>query len=400
MLELFLSSAIGMMLGVIAGLLPGLHPNNTVPIILGLSFLFGPLPAAIILLSSGVVNSFISFIPSILLGAPEDSNVLGVLPGHKLLLQGRGYEAIKLCVTGCFGGILFSILILPLFALLIPSMYSFLRPNVQWLLIFVVVYMLLSEHGKNKIYSLIIFIVSGILGLIVLNNLSDSMLFPLLTGLFGLPMLLLSIFEKSKLPESFNFDEEKIERKNILSCIGIGSLAGIVAGLLPGIGSTQSTILTQQVFQKKRDERSFLISIGAITSSDIVYSILALWLINNPRSGIAVGISKLLEVGFNEAMIFIAFILITASIATIITLKLTKIALTLLRKINYQKLCLFSSIFLFALTIIFSGLIGVLVLIVSIAVGMIPNKLGIKRTYAMGCLLLPTILFFLGINLI
>jgi putative membrane protein len=400
MLELFLSSAIGMILGIIAGLLPGLHPNNTVPIILGLSFLFGPLPAAIILLSSGVVNSFISFIPSILLGAPEDSNVLGVLPGHKLLLQGRGYEAIKLCVTGCFGGILFSILILPLFALLIPSMYSFLRPNVQWLLIFVVVYMLLSENGKNKIYSLIIFIVSGVLGLIVLNNLSDSMLFPLLTGLFGLPMLLLSIFEKSKMPENFNFDEEKIERKSILSCIVIGSLAGIVAGLLPGVGSTQSTILTQQVFQKKRDERSFLISIGAITSSDIVYSILALWLINNPRSGIAVGISKLLEVGFNEAMIFIAFILITASIATIITLKLTKITLTLLKKINYQKLCLFSSIFLFALTIIFSGLIGILVLIVSIAVGMIPNKLGIKRTYAMGCLLLPTILFFLGINLI
>lgn len=234
MLELFLSSAVGMILGVIAGLLPGLHPNNTIPIILGLSFVFGPLPTAVILLSSGVVNSFINFIPSILLGAPDDSNVLGVLPGHKLLLEGRGYEAIKLCVTGCFGGILFSILILPLFALLIPTFYGFLRPNVQWLLIFVVTYMILSEKGKIKIYSMIIFTISGILGLIVLNNLSDSMLFPLLTGLFGLPMLLLSIFEKSKIPENFNFDEEIIERKSILSCIGIGSLAGIVAGVLPG----------------------------------------------------------------------------------------------------------------------------------------------------------------------
>jgi putative membrane protein len=346
------------------------------------------------------VNSFVSFIPSILRGAPEDSNVLGVLPGHKLLLQGRGYEAIKLCVTGCFGGILFSVLTLPLFALLVPSLYSFIRPNVQWLLIFVIAYMITTEKGKNKIYSLSVFTISGILGLLVLNNFSDSMLFPLLTGLFGLPMLLLSIFEKSKLPETFNYDEEKIERKSILSCIGIGSLAGIVAGLLPGVGSTQSTILTQQLFQKKRDERSFLISIGAITSSDIVYSILALWLIGNPRSGIAVGISKLLEVGFNEAMIFIVFILISASIATIISLNFTKIALKFLKKINYQKLCLATSIFLFVLTVIFSGLIGILVLIASIAVGLIPNKLGIKRTHAMGCLLLPTVLFFLGINLI
>jgi len=259
--------------------------------------------------------------------------------------------------------------------------------------------MILSEKGKSKIYSAAIFMISGILGLIVLNNFSDSMLFPLLTGLFGLPMLLLSIFEKSKIPETFNFDEESIERKSILSCIGIGGLAGIVAGLLPGVGSTQSTILTQQIFQKKRDERSFLVSIGAITSSDIVYSILSLWLIGNPRSGIAVGISKLLEVGINEAMVFIVFILISAGIGTIITLKFTKVALTFLKKINYQKLCLFSSLFLLVLTVIFSGLIGILVLIVSVAVGLIPNKMGIKRTHAMGCLLLPTILFFLGVNI-
>ena len=400
MLELFLALIIGVLFGLVAGLLPGLHPNNIIPIILGLSFLFGPLPAAIILLSSGVVNSFVSFIPSILLGAPEDSNVLGVLPGHKLLLQGRGYEAIKLCVTGCFGGVLFSTLTLPLFVFFVPILYNFIRPNVQWILIFVVLYMILSERGKNKIYSLIVFIATGILGLIVLNNLSDDMLFPLLTGLFGLPMLLLSIFEKSKLPESFSFEEEKIERKSLLSCISIGSLAGIIAGLLPGVGATQSTIMTQQVFQKKRDERSFLVSIGAITSSDIVYSILALWLIGNPRSGIAVGISKLLEVGFKEAMIFIIFILISASIATIISLKLTKIALRLLKKINYQKLCISTSIFLFILTVIFSGLVGILVLTATLAVGLVTNKIGIRRTHMMGCLLIPTILFFMGINVL
>jgi putative membrane protein len=258
---------------------------------------------------------------------------------------------------------------------------------------------MISEKGKNKIFSFCLFILSGILGLIVLNNYSDSALFPLLTGLFGLPMLLLSIYQKSNLPEKFSFDEEKIERKNLLSCIGIGSLAGIVAGLLPGIGSTQSTILTQQTFRKNRDERSFLLSIGAITTSDIVYSILALWLIHNPRSGIAVGVSKLLEVGMSEALIFIVFILISAAIATIIALKITKLSLSFLKKINYQKLCLGTSVFLFILTIIFSGLIGILILIVSIAVGMIPNVLGIKRTYMMGCLLLPTITFFLGINL-
>jgi len=401
MFELLLALAIGIIFGVVAGLLPGLHPNNTIPIILGLSFLLGSLPTAVILVTSGVINSFINFIPSILLGAPEESTVLGVLPGHKLLLDGRGYEAIKLCVIGSLGGVLFSVLTLPLFVFFIPVLYELIRPHVHWLLIAVMGYMVLSERGKNKFLALFVFILSGILGLVVLNNFADSALFPLLTGLFGLPMLLIAIFQKTKLPEKFNYEEEKIERKNLLSCISIGSLGGIVAGLLPGLGATQSTILTQQAFGKKEgDGREFLVSIGAITTCDIVYSILALWLIHNPRSGIAVGVSKILEVGLKETLIFISFILISAGIATFITLKMTKISLNFLRKINYQKLCLYTSIFLFILTVIFSGLVGILILIVSIAIGLIPNYLNIRRTYGMGCLIVPCILFFMGITFI
>jgi putative membrane protein len=400
MLELFLALAIGIIFGVVAGLLPGLHPNNTIPIILGMSFIFGPLPTAVILVTSGVINSFINFIPSILLGAPEESTVLGVLPGHKLLLEGRGYEAIKLCVIGSLGGVLFSVLTLPLFVFFIPSLYEIIRPHVHWLLIAVMGYMILSEKGKNKFLGLFVFILAGILGLIVLNNYADSALFPLLTGLFGLPMLLIAIFQKTKLPNKFNYDEEKIERKKLLSCISIGSLGGIIAGLLPGLGATQSTILTQQAFRREGDGREFLISIGAITTCDIVYSILALWLIHNPRSGIAVGVSKLLEVGLNETLIFISFIIISAGIATFVTLKMTKISLNFLRKIDYQKLCLYTSIFLFVLTVIFSGLIGILILISSIAVGLIPNYLNIRRTYGMGCLIVPCILFFMGITLV
>ena len=399
MLDLLIASAIGILLGVVAGLLPGLHPNNTIPMILGLSFLFGPMATAVILVTSGVANSFVNFIPSILLGAPEDSTVLGVLPGHKLFLEGRGYEAIKLCLTGSLGGILFSIMTLPAFVFIIPPLYEMIRPHVHWLLIAVVGYMILSEKGKNKFLGLFVFVLSGFLGLVVLNNFADSALFPLLSGLFGLPMLLMSIFQKTGLPEKFTYDEEKIERKNLFSCISIGSLGGIIAGLLPGLGSTQSTMITQQVFRREGGGREFLISIGAITACDIVYSILALWLIGNPRSGIAVGVSKLLEVGMKETLFFISLIIISAGVSTFLTLKLTKISLHFLRKVNYQKLCLLTSVFLFALTILFSGLIGMLILIVSIAVGFIPNRLNIRRTYGMGCLILPVILFFMGVSL-
>ena len=397
---LFLALVVGILFGIIAGLLPGLHPNNTIPMILGMEFIFGSLATSIILVSSGVVNSFINFIPSILLGAPEESTVLGVLPGHKLLLEGRGFEAIKLSVIGCLGGVLFSILTLPFFALFIPSFYELIRPHVHWLLVVAIGYMILSEYGKNKVYAILIFLLSGFLGLVVLNNYPDSALFPLLTGLFGLPSLIISINEKTKLPEKFSFEENKIDKNGLFSSIGIGSVGGVVAGLLPGLGATQSTILTQSVVGKEGDERSFLISIGAITVADIIYSIFALWLIHNPRSGIAVGVSKLLEVGLNETLIFVSIIVISSGVGAYATLKMTKISLKFLKKIDYSKLCLYTTLFLLILTFIFSSFIGVLILIVSTAVGMIPNFINIRRTHSMGCLILPTILFFAGINVI
>jgi putative membrane protein len=399
MIVIALALILGLMLGIVAGLLPGLHPNTTVPIILGLSQFLGAMPTAIVLVSSGVVNCFLNFIPSILLGAPDESTALGVLPGHKLLLEGRGYEAIKLCVKGGLGGIMFAILTLPLFVFLIPGLYETIRPHVHWILISVIGYLMLEENGRKPIYALVYFLLTGVLGMITLDGMGDFVLFPLLTGLFGMPMLLVSLFEKTNLPDKFTYDEEKMERKNFLSCIGIGSLAGIIAGVLPGIGSTQSTIITQQIFKKGKDGREFLISIGAITACDIVYSILAIWLISNPRSGIAIGVSKLMDVGFNEAVIFILVAMISAALATIVTLKMTKFTLNVLRKINYQKLCMCVIAFLLALAVLLTGPLGLVVLLVSTAVGLIPNYVDIRRTYGMGCLLLPTILFFAASNL-
>jgi putative membrane protein len=392
MLQLLSALLVGTVIGAVAGLLPGLHPNNTIPVILGLSLFFDPLSIGIVLLVSGIVNCFVNFIPSILLGAPEDSTALGVLPGHKLLLQGRGLEAIKLCVIGSLGGVIFSILSLPLFALLIPPLYKLVRPYVHWLLIVVIGYLILTE--RKKVFALAVFTLSGILGVIVLDNFSDSALFPLLTGLFGLPMLLISVFQKTRFPERFDLEEEGLSKSKLISSIGIGSLAGILAGLLPGIGATQSTILTQQIFNRKDDDRSFLVSIGAITTSDIVYSILALFLIGNPRSGIAVGISKVLRVSVHEIIIFITTIIISSGLATYLTLKLTGISLKFLRRINYQRMCLLVILFLFVLTFLFSGLEGLFILWISTSIGLIPNLLGIRRSHAMGCLLVPTIIFF------
>ena len=394
MIEILLAIALGVVIGIATGLLPGLHPNNMIPIMLGFSFLFEPLTAAVILLVSGVVNSFLNFIPAVLFGAPDDSNVLSVLPGHKLFREGRGLEAIKVSVFGGLGGVVFAIISLPLFALFIPQLYALLRPYMHWILILVVAFMLYKEN--RKLFAFGVFILSGILGYVALNF-SNDLIFPLLSGLFGLPTLLLSYKSKTSVPK-VRIEDNDIAIKKLLPAASVGSVAGIVAGLLPAIGSAQATLLTQSVFRENKDDgRSFLTSIGAVTVSDIIYSILALWLIGNPRSGIAVAIGKLLTINFDVVLVFLSVILISAGIGAIAALKLSKKFLDLLTKINYSKFSLYIFISTLLLVVLFTGILGLIVALSALLIGLIPNYVTIKRTNCMGCLLLPTILFFMGI---
>jgi len=69
-----------------------------------------------------------------------------------------------------------------------------------------------------------------------------------------------------------------------------------------------------------------------------------------------------------------------------------------LEKINYRNLCL--SVIIFIVTIIFllTGILGLLITFTSTAIGLLCAYLGIRRSHCMGCLLLPSILFFSGLN--
>ncbi|MBR9682906.1 MAG: hypothetical protein GOV02_04470 [Candidatus Aenigmarchaeota archaeon] len=398
MIELLIPLALGLVFGSICGLIPGLHPNNLIIFVPMILLLFDPLPAAILLLTAGVVNSFVSMIPSILLGAPEDAEVLGVLPGHRLLMEGRGYEAIKLTVVGSLGGMLFALLSLPLFFFIIPPVYEFIKPLTHWLLILVVSYMIFTENSmKNKIFAFMIVIMSGALGMISLNY-SDTMIFPLLSSLFGLPILLSSIFKKTSLPKKFTEAEDKIEKKRLFTSISTGSFAGIITGLLPGVGSAQATILAQKV-SGKGDGRDFLMSIGAVTTSNVIYSILALWLIGKARSGIAIAVGEIITIDFEYVLIFLATIVIASAFASIATLKLTKPTLFLLKKIDYKTINIATILLMLTMIFFFAGIMGLFVALIGISIGLIPNYIEVKRTHCMGCLVVPIIIYYLSASL-
>ena len=84
----------GVAMGTLTGIIPGFHVNNVALILLalapGLLSLGIPLSAvAGIIVSTGTVHTFLNYIPSALMGAPDADQALSLLPGHRMLLSGN-----------------------------------------------------------------------------------------------------------------------------------------------------------------------------------------------------------------------------------------------------------------------------------------------------------------------
>lgn len=402
-IEIFLFSLFGIVLGVILGLLPGLHLNNTIPImLLLLPFLSSPYYLTVLIVSTAIAQVFTSFIPSIFLGAPDgDSNSLSILPGHRLLLEGNGYEAIRLTVIGGIGALVISIVTVVFFGKYFALLYNLTRPYIAYAIIAVVIFMMLSEKKLKKIlFSGLILLLSGILGMLVLNSsiiLPQNALFPTLTGLFAISTLLISIAETTKIPKQQN-KPIKMPTLDIFKSIVLAVAAGILVGLLPAVGVSQAATFMQYL-GGLGEARTFLITLSGINTANEVISLNSLYLISNPRSGASVAIERILpEINFNDMLLFIGVILLSAGIVVPITLYLGREVPKFLVKLNYTYLSLAVIGFLVLLIGVMTGISGLLIAATSTAIGLLCAYTGVKRSSCMGVLLLPSIFFFTGLN--
>ena len=170
------AALLGTLIGILAALFPGFHTNLIAVIVatMQLDVWF----ASVFLVAVAISRSIADAVPTVFLGAAED--VMALLPGHKLLKQGCGVEAVKFCVIGSLFGIMGGTLLIPLFIKIFPILFSLMRPYLFWILVSLVIILL----WRDSWWAPIVFLLAGFLGLISLNSLRAP-LFPLLSGLFG-----------------------------------------------------------------------------------------------------------------------------------------------------------------------------------------------------------------------
>ena len=400
-IDLIIAAIAGIGAGIFTGLVPGIHVNLVSVLLITLSSsLLGfasPLALATFIISLGITHTFLDSIPSIFLGAPDADMVMGVLPGHRLLLEGRGFEAVKLTVVGSFLSLLGTLLVVPLLIPVFPFLHNLIEPYLAYLLILVILFMVWKEKRLRKMmWAIIVFFLSGVLGIVTLGwpNLNQP-LFPLLSGLFGVSTLLLSLQQNVKIPPQLISETVKIDKLSQAKAILAAMLSGGLAGLLPGLGSAQAAILAMELVPGL-NMFAFLILVGGINTVNFAVSLVTLYTLGKARNGAVVAVLELLKtITTTQLLIFLGTALFAGSIATLLTLFIAKKFAVWMEKVNYRKLCLMVIAFITILSFVFDGFLGLLILGTSTALGLLSPLLGIKRSNAMGCLLLPVILFFL-----
>jgi putative tricarboxylic transport membrane protein len=114
--------AIGVVLGVVIGVLPGLGGPNGVAILLPLTFTMEPTSAIIMLSCIYWGTLFAGAITSILFNIPGESHsVATTFDGYPLAQQGRAGEALTSAFTGSFFGAFFAVLLITFLAPLVAK---------------------------------------------------------------------------------------------------------------------------------------------------------------------------------------------------------------------------------------------------------------------------------------
>ena len=422
MLMVLGAAVLGAVLSSTISVLPALHAYNVLGgLAMGVYALMAKgieLPPEVVLpFMAGIIVgwSMLNTIPSILLGAPDESAMFTVLPGQKYLMFGRGYEGTLMTGVGGLAGVFFLVLVVgPVAPYALPRIQAVLRPHMHWILWVIITYILMSEWPKGGNWGpaglakfadawrslgagLATFLLSGVLGFILLyrSPVSVDMAFqnimPAFVGLFAVPWCLLNMISGTRMPPQRISDSLEINGDLILRSTAAGGLGGGFAAFFPvvtgGIGGLLAGHATAQ-----RDERVFIMSQGV---SKLVYYVGSFMLLFVPGLGITRGGAAWMMKGIYtprssyDYFMILGAIAIAGSVSFLMMSPLTKLTIRFIERVNYRNASALALAIVLALVYFMTGWGGLLVMTIAAGIGLIPVLFASRRLNCLGVLLLP-----------
>ena len=384
----------GCVLGTITGLVPGIHVNTIAVVALEL-FRTGRFELVALIVSMSIVHSFVDFIPSILLAVPGEDNLMSVLPGHRFFLKGAGHYAVTLTVWGGIVGGVMALAVSPIFLKFLQENIAFIGAGVPLVLATVLTLMILDEKGiEKKVFAVGIILASSILGIIVLSPACaiKNPLMALILGFFGMAPLLHSLRDKPIVRRQSTGDE-KFKGKMVFENAALSVLAASFVSMFPGIGANQAALAVRTIVGKIRSS-DYLVLLGGINTSNMLFSLVALYAVGKTRTGTAAAIKQLIKLQAEHMWILGAVCIIAIAFGAVATIVISKQALKIIGKFDYNKLNLGVLAILIAIVSFLSNSIGMVAFALATVIGFSAISFGVKRSHCMAFLMAPTMIYY------
>ncbi len=273
---------VGVFLGTLVGVLPGLGPAATIALLLPITFNLRPEAALIMIAGIYYGAQYGGSTTSILINIPgEASSVVTCLDGYQMARRGRAGPALGISAFGSFIGGTLSIVGLMLLGPLLASFALQFGPPEYFalMLLGVVILTFLSQGSMVKSF------ISGLIGLFVGTigvdtvygidrftfgsfTLTDGVgLVPVAMGLFGIAEVLTNL-EQEGVRDIFKTKIEGLlptrkDWKESMGPIARGSFIGFFLGILPGGGAILASF-TSYAVEKRVSKNPDAFGQGAI----------------------------------------------------------------------------------------------------------------------------------------
>ena len=387
----------GAALGAVSGLVPGLHANNFALLLAGVapSIPADPLLVGVAMLGAGVVHSFLDIVPALALGVPDAATAVAALPGHRLVVAGRGREALRLSAVGSGLAVALAVpLAVPITWVMVRG-YPTVRTQLPLLLGGVVVFLVVTESSRRSaVGGFCAFLASAALGAATLDVTpaaplsAGGMLAPLFTGLFGAPVLIDAIGGEGVPPQS----DARITmgKRDLGVSATAGSFAGAIVGYVPGVSAAIAAVAALPAVPRREADRGFIVATSGANTANTVFALFALAALGTPRTGVTVAIE---EAGVPLALPVLLVAVATAAVCGFTLVLLVGDAyLRVVGNADYTTLSVAVLTLLVGVSFAFAGAFGVGVFAVSALLGLVPPRLGARRVHLMGVLIGPLML--------
>jgi putative tricarboxylic transport membrane protein len=266
---------LGVAIGMLIGVLPGLGPAATIAILLPMTYGVEPVTAIIMLAGIFYGAQYGGTITSVLLRIPgEASSVVTVFDGYVLAKQGKAGTALGIAAIGSFIGGTVGIIGLTFLAPLVAGFALDFGPPEYTALALLGILLVATISGGSKIKALIAAAFGLFLATVgrdiftgaerfTFDNLSlaDGIDFvPIAMGLFGLGEILYNLEERHRAAAApvavANVWPSRKDLKQSSGAIGRGSVLGFFLGILPGGGATIASLAAYAVEKKRAKDPS------------------------------------------------------------------------------------------------------------------------------------------------